>query len=141
MAGEGRRDDQGSALGKKVGKNPTDHGKRGTTRSILTDGGGVPIGLAVEGANRHDFKMARETIASLPVARPEPTADTLQELYLDQGDDEARALLIAFGFTTHIRARGEKAQALKQDAGDKARLWVVERTHSWMYRFRRALIC
>ena len=50
--------------GKKVGKNPTDRGKTGTKRSVLTDGGGVPIGLAVEGANCNDFKMTRETIAS-----------------------------------------------------------------------------
>jgi hypothetical protein len=38
-----------------VGKHPTDRGKIGTKRSVLTDGGGVPIGLAVEGANRNDF--------------------------------------------------------------------------------------
>jgi putative transposase len=61
--------------GKKVGKNPTDRGKIGTKRSLLTDGGGVPVGLAVEGANRHDFKLVRETIESIPVERPEPTAD------------------------------------------------------------------
>ena len=60
--------------GEKVGKNPTDRGKIGTKRSLLTEGGGVPIGLAVEGANRNDFKMARETIESIPVraAGPDP---------------------------------------------------------------------
>jgi transposase len=94
------------------------------------------------GANRHDFKMARETIESIPVARPEPTADTPQGRCLDKGDDddEVRALLAEFGFTAHIRARGEEAKALKQDAGLRARRWVVERTHSWMNRFRRVLI-
>jgi transposase len=40
----------------------------------------------------------------------------------------------------HIRARGEEAQAIKREAGFKARRWVVERTHSWMNRFRRLLI-
>ena len=39
-----------------------------------------------------------------------------------------RELLTEFGFTAHIRARGEEAQALKQEAGFKARRWVVERT-------------
>jgi putative transposase len=128
--------------GKKVGKNPTDRGKIGTKRSVLTDGGGVPIGLAVEGANRNDFKMARATIESIPVARPEPTPATPQGMCLDTGYDynEVRDLLIEFGFTAHIRARGEEAQALKQEAGSKARRWVVERTHSWMNRFRRVLI-
>ena len=37
-------------------------------------------------------------------------------------------------------ARGEEAKALQQDAGFRARRWVVERTHRWMNRFRRVLI-
>jgi putative transposase len=51
-----------------------------------------------------------------------------------------RHLLTEFGFTAHIRARGEEAQAIKQEAGYKARRWVVERTHRGMNRFRRVLI-
>jgi putative transposase len=125
-----------------VGKNPTDRGKIGTKRSVLTDGGGVPIGLAVDGANRHDVKRARATIASLSIARPEPTPARPQGMCLDQGDDvdEVRHLLAAFGFTAPIRARGEEAKALKQERGFKARRWVVERTHRGMNRFRRVLI-
>ena len=125
-----------------MGKNPTDRGKIGTKRSVLTDGGGIPIGLAVEGANRNDFKMARETIESIPVERPEPTPNMPQGMCLDKGYDydEGRDLLTEFGFTAHIRTRGEEAKALIQEAGYKARRWVVERTHSWMNRFRRVLI-
>jgi putative transposase len=51
-----------------------------------------------------------------------------------------RDLLAEFGFTAHIRTRGEEAKALKQEAGFKARRWVVERTHRGMNRFRRILI-
>ena len=125
-----------------MGKNPTDRGKIGAKRSLLTEGGGVPIGLAVEGANRHDCKMVRETIESIPVKRPAPTPALPQGMCLDKGydDDEVRDLLAEFGFTAHIRARGEEAKALQQDAGFRARRWVVERTHSWMNRFRRVLI-
>ncbi len=128
--------------GKKVGKHPTDRGKSGTTRRVLTDGGGVPVGLAVEGANRHDFKMARATIASLPVERPAPTPEPPQGMCLDKGDDvdEVRDLLAECGCTAHIRARGEEAHAIKQEAGYNARRWVVERTHRWMNRCRRVLI-
>jgi transposase len=128
--------------GKKVGKNPTDRGKTGTKRRVLTDGQGVPIGRAVDGANRHDFKMARETFESIAVERPDPTPDAPQGLCLDKGYDydEVRELLDEFGFTAHIRARGEEAKALKEETGCKARRWVVERTHSWMNRFRRILI-
>jgi transposase len=51
-----------------------------------------------------------------------------------------RALLAEFGFTAHIRSRGQELKALAREAGQKARRWVVERTHSWMNRFRRILV-
>jgi putative transposase len=125
-----------------VGQNPTDRGQLGTKRRVLTAGGGVPVGLAVDGANRHDFTRARATSERIPIARPEPTPDKPQGMGLDQGydDDEVRELLREFGFTAHIRARGEEATLLQQDAGFRARRWVVERTHRWMHRFRRVLI-
>jgi putative transposase len=109
--------------GEQVGKHPTDRGKIGTERSLLTEGDGVPIGLAVAGANRNDFKMAREMITSILVERPEPTGEHPQGMCLDKGydDDEVRDLLVEFGCTAHIRARGEEAKALKQEAGLKAR--------------------
>lgn len=124
-------------------KNPTDRGKQGTKRSLLSEGGGVPIGLCVAGSNRNDFKLLRETIESIAVERPVPTPEREQGMCLDKGYDydEVREILEEFGFTAHIRARGEEAQAIKREAGYKARRrWVVERTHSWMNRFRAILI-
>jgi putative transposase len=112
-------------------------------RSLLTDGGGVPIGLAVDGANRNDFKLVKETLESIPVKRPAVVGGGQpQGLCLDKGYDyeEVRELAAEFGYTTHIRSRGEEAQALKRRARFKARRWVVERTHSWLNRFRRILI-
>ena len=125
-----------------VGKNPTDRGKQGTKRSLLSEGGGVPIGLVVAGANRNDFKLLKETIESLVLERPLPTAGKEQGMCLDKGYDyaEVREILKEFAFTAHIRARGEEAQAIKKEAGFKVRRWVVERTHSWMNRFRAILI-
>src|ERR1700682_2472026 len=37
--------------GKKVGKNPTDRGKKGTKRSLLVDEQGGPLGLVIDGGN------------------------------------------------------------------------------------------
>lgn len=66
--------------------------------------------------------------------------DALQGLCLDAGYDydEVREIAKAFGYTTHIRPRGEEKKA--REAGKKARRWVVERTHSWLNRYRRLLI-
>jgi transposase len=51
-----------------------------------------------------------------------------------------RDVVKEFGFTAHIRARGEEAKAIEQEASFKARRWVAECTHSWMNRFRRILV-
>jgi putative transposase len=102
----------------------------------------VPLGLAIEGANRHDMKMVRATLESLVAERPEPTEEEPQGMCLDKGYDyeAVREILTEFGFTAHIKARGEEAKELKAEAGKRARRWVVERSHSWMNRFRRILV-
>jgi transposase len=88
------------------------------------------------------MKLVQATLASILVARPEPTAALPQGMCLDKGYDydEVRLLLAAFGFTAHIRPRDEEARDLARDATQRARRWVVERTHSWMNRFRRILV-
>ena len=98
--------------------------------------------MAIDGANRNDFKMAKATLKSLAIQRPKPTTKKPQGLCLDKGYDydEVRDLGKEFGYTLHLRTRGEEAQAIKREAGFKARRWVVVRTHSWMNRFRRILI-
>jgi putative transposase len=125
----------------KTGPNPTDRGKRGVKRSVLTDGRGVPLGAVIDGANRNDHKLMRQTIEAIPIQRPKPTRRRPQHLCLDKGFDydEPRALAKEFGFTLHLRTRGEEINA-KRHAGAKARRWVVERTHSWLNRFRSILI-
>lgn len=128
-------------MGKKTGCNPTDRGKQGVKRSLLTEGHGVPIGLAIEGANRADMKLVEATLDSLVIQRPEPSAEHPHGLCLDAGYAYAviEQLLTRLGFTAHIRPRGEEIQDLVQ-TGKRPRRWVVERTHSWMNRFRRILV-
>ena len=103
----------------------------------MCEGGGIPIGIAVDGANRHDMKMVQATIESIAIERPQPSLHEPQNLCLDKGYDydDVRALVKEFLYTAHIKARGEEAQAIKRAVGFKARRWVVERTHSWMNRF------
>ena len=57
------------------------------------------------------------------IERLTPTPAQPQGPCLDKGydHDEVRELLAEFGFTAHIRARGEEAKALTQEVGYKAR--------------------
>lgn len=108
----------------------------------MTEAAGVPIGLAIDGANRNDCKLTEATIASIPIPRPEPTQQAPQGVCLDKAYDHAfiRELLDEKGFTPHIRSRGEEARVLREDLGERARRWVVERVHSWINRYRALLI-
>ncbi len=105
----------------------------------------MPVGLVLDGANRHDMKLTESTLASLPPAaqaarRAHRATGVAQGLCLDAGYDYAQVREVAtgFGYTVHLRLRGEEAQA--RQAGQQARRWVVERTHSWLNRFRHLLI-
>ena len=103
------------------------------------------MGLAVAGAHRNDFKLLQETIDNMPLMPPpaDPAhGDDWLNLCLDKGYDypEVREQVASFGWTAHIRTRGEEKQAKREIPGHRARRWVVERTHSWMNRFRRLLV-
>ena len=115
--------------------------KRGK-RSLLCEGRGVPLGLEIAGANVNDFRLLRSTLESILIARPDATAAEPQGICLDKGYDypEVYALVDEFGLTPHIRSRGEEQEALAREVGFRARRWVVERTHSWLNRFRGLLI-
>jgi hypothetical protein len=123
-------------LGEKcTGANPTDRAKCGTKRSMIVDGKGVPLGITVDAANRHDMKMTKPTLQSIVVDRPEPTTRAKQHMCMDKGYDypEVYELLEDYSYTIHIRLRGEHRVKCKRIPRYRARHWIIERTHSWIY--------
>ena len=98
--------------------------------------------MVVAGANRHDVKLVEATLQGLRAPRPAPTPEHPQHLCLDKGYDsrQVATLVAQWGYTAHIRSRGEEREAKATIPGYRARRWVVERTHSWMNRFRRLLV-
>ncbi len=125
--------------GEATGPNPTDRAKSGVKRSLQTEGQGIPIGLAIAPANRNDHKMLEATLESRPLRPPKAAS---QHLCLDKGYDydETREVLEANDLIAHIRSRGEEQREMERNRKRRARRWVVERTHSWMNRFRRLLV-
>jgi len=102
----------------------------------------VPIAVVVAGANRHDMKLAGQTLKSIVIERPKPTRKHPQNMCMDKGYDfpEVDELVAGWGYTAHIARRGVDQSKSKRVPGYRARRWVVERTNSWMNRFRRLLI-
>jgi putative transposase len=108
---------------------------------MLVEGGGVPLAVAVAGANRHDMKLAEPTLEEMVIERPEPTKKHAQNMCMDKVYDypEVDEILAEWGYTAHIARRGVDQSKRERVPGYRARRWVVERTHSWLNRFRRLL--
>lgn len=117
-----------------TGPNPTDRGKSGTKRHVLTDQRGIPISVVITPANTHDMKAAKYTLDSVVVERPLEK----QNLCLDRGYDfpEIERESIKRRYMPYIRHRGEELIKLRHSV----RRWVVERTNSWHNRFRKLLV-
>lgn len=125
--------------GTLTGPNPTDRGKLGVKRHVLTDARGVPIAATITGANVHDKWMVGTVLDDVVLRAPRGPRRPAH-LCLDKGYDyaDAERAVRDRGVTPHIRRRGEPA--LVGRVHGKPRRWVVERTNAWHNRFRGLLI-
>jgi putative transposase len=106
----------------------------------VTDSRGVPLGIAIAGANTHDAKLLRATLQSIPLPRAKSAGRRRQHLCLDKGycGRPSETLARRFGYIPHIPRKGEDRP--KRRPGQRARRWVVEGSHSWANRARRLLV-
>jgi len=117
--------------------------KKGRKRSLLVDGRGVPLSIAVSGTNLHDSKLLDRTLAQVAVPRPEVTGwKNLQYLCLDAGYVGYPASKIArkHHYYPRVKSRAEERLIKYRYPDSKPRRWVVERTHSWLNRYRKLLV-
>jgi transposase len=116
--------------GEGTGPNPTDRGKLGWKWSAAVERHGIPIGWAIDGANRNDIRMLKPTIEA--VAQHGLLAD-IDTLHLDRGYDYpvVRERLALFGLTDlDVQRRGTKTPDQKQPITLGLR-WIVEALNSW----------
>lgn len=118
--------------GEGTGKNPTDRAKLGWKWSILTDRNGIPIGWAIDGANRNDSVMLEPTLDD--AGRRGLLAD-IETIWLDRGYDSdvtrerLAARLIDDAVIAKKRKKGEAKGKNPQPMGMR---WPVERTNAWL---------
>ena len=65
--------DQSTIGWEKTGPNPTDGGKSGSKGSALTAGDGIPLAVAIDGANDQDMKLTEPTLKAIAIERPNIT--------------------------------------------------------------------
>ena len=141
MAGGGWHVGQGPVWGGAVGPNPTDRGKNGSKKSLLTDGAGGPLAVVVAAANVNDDQLLQQTLDAMIVARPRRGQNRTQHLSLDKGYDTptGRRVPVRRHYIPHLRRRGE-APIPKAERKYPARRWVVERTFAWLSKCRAILV-
>jgi len=90
----------------------------------------------------HDVKLLAATLEGVVRDRPAPSRRRPQHLCADAGYKGAPAQKAAqdYGYRPHIKQRREEARAKRTQPGYRARRWVVERTHSWLNRYRKLLV-
>jgi transposase len=129
----------GQKGGQKTGPNPTDKGKPGSKRHVVSDRGGIPLAVILTAANVHDSKVLEEAVDAIePIKRPRGgpgrPRKRPKKLHADKGYDFPRC-------RKALRRRGIKARIARRGIDSSERLgrhrWVVERTLAWLSRYRR----
>jgi putative transposase len=132
---------QGPVWGGAVGPNPTDRGKNGSKKSLVTDGSGGPLGVIVAAANVNDDQLLQQTLEAMIVARPRQGKKRSQHLSLDKAYDTptGRSVPARRNYIAHIRHKRE-VPIPKSERQYPARRWVVERTFAWLSKCRAILV-
>jgi transposase len=117
--------------GEGTGPNPTDRAKLGWKWSVAAERHGVPVGWAIDGANRNDVAMLEPTLADVEANGLLADIDTL---HLDRGYDSGavRDRLRAQGINDfEIQRRGTKVPGVKKQPLRLGLRWIVEATNKW----------
>lgn len=122
----------------QTGNSPVDRRKLGTKRSIVTDSNGVVLGCALGSGNQHDQTLFVETVLSIP--RPLRPKNFNKTMHLDAAFDSADTRTALFNLSYIPRISPNKRRYKLVQKTMRTKRWFVERTHSWMNRFRKLLI-
>lgn len=123
----------------EVGPSPVDRRKHGTKRSIITDGNGIMLGCALGPGNRNDTQLLEATLESIPTQYRSPGN---HQLWLDAiyDTEPVKTMCFAHNLRPRISPHSRRKRAEPVRPVPKGVRWVVERTHSWMNRFRRVFV-
>jgi transposase len=121
--------------GEGTGKSPVDRAKLGWKWSVAADGNGIPLGWAIDGANRNDVKLLEPTLIDVDRVGLLPDIETL---HLDRGYDypKIRAQLTALGLDDiNIQRRHPRGSTKPKPPLRLGMRWIVESTNSWLSNY------
>jgi transposase len=119
-----------------TGPNPVDRGKKGSKLHVLSEAQGIPLVLAVSGANVHDSQAFKPLILGIPAIRSRrgPRRRRPVKIPADKAYYSADHL-------TWLRSRRLVARIARPGIESGERLgrhrWKIERSISWLFGHRR----
>ncbi|MEV7069226.1 IS5 family transposase [Streptomyces collinus] len=125
--------------GSLTGPNPVDRGKKGSKLHVLSDAQGVPLAVAVSGANMHDSLGLKPLILGIPAVRSRrgPRRRRPVKLRADKAYFSAEHL-------AWLRERGLVARIARPGIESGERLgrhrWKIERSIAWLFGYRRLTV-
>lgn len=105
---------------------------------MLSDRAGIPLVAGISAANRHDMCLLAPLVRGIPAiaSRRGPRRRRPDKLHADKAYDSAQA-------RTFLRERGIKPRIARRGIESSDKLgrhrWVIERTMSWIGRYRRLI--
>ena len=122
-----------------MGPNPTDRGKAGSKRHVITDRNGIPLAALLSEATRHDSICFESLLDAVPAIRT-PAGQRRKrpaKLHADKAYDIPRC-------RQALKRRRIANRIARKGVDSRARLgrhrWVMERTMAWFSQFRRLTI-
>jgi transposase len=123
-----------------TGPNPTDRGKKGVKRHIVTDANGLPLLMHTGRANQRDEQLLEPMLACFPVI-PNEEGEVREKPFAMQGDRGYGfpwiiLAVLSLGIVPLLAPRGSP-----HGSGLGKTRYVVERSLAWIGNFRRIKLC
>lgn len=129
----------GEKGGSLTGPNPVDRGKKGSRLHVLSEAQGLPLVVAVSGANLHDSQAFKPLILGIPAVRSRrgPRRRRPVKIRADKAYHSAERL-------RWLRHRNLVPRIARPGIESGERLgrhrWKIERSIAWLFGYRRLTI-
>lgn len=125
--------------GEKTGPSPVDRRKLGTKLNLVVEANGIPIGATIARANHHDTQLLTNVLNDLQNQIPQSNN---HYFHTDKGfvSRKNHREIISRNFTPVMPSKKPRNKPYDKRPIKDLKRWVIERTFSWICRFRRVLI-
>ncbi|WP_432044335.1 IS5 family transposase [Streptomyces cadmiisoli] len=125
--------------GTLTGPNPVDRGKKGSKLHVLSDAQGIPLAVAVSGANLHDSQAFKPLILSIPAVRSRRGPRRRRPVKV-----RADKAYFSADHVAWLRSRGLVPRIARPGIESGERLgrhrWKIERSIAWLFGYRRLTV-